>query len=194
MDSWRPGTRKQYDVYIRKWETFSSQEKSDPLLPNVNEVLKFLHNLHIKQLSYSTINSTSSALSNYSMGFHFSKSHFTVSNHPFIVCYLKGVFNRCKPSPRYQEIWDVQPVLDYIELLSLNGLTLKLTILLALTSGQRCQKLALLKTNAMKGNSSYYLFSIQDHVKQDRPSKLLSSFVVRQYLKELLYTYITLQR
>ena len=83
MDSWRPGTRKQYDVYIRKWETFCSQEKSDPLHPNVNEVLKFLHNLHIKQLSYSPINSARSSLSNYLMGFHFSYSHFTVSNHPF---------------------------------------------------------------------------------------------------------------
>ena len=36
MDSWRSGTRKHYDVYIRKWETFCSQEKSETAKSNRN--------------------------------------------------------------------------------------------------------------------------------------------------------------
>ncbi len=52
-------------------------------------------------------------------------------------------FNYRKPTPRYQETWDVTPVLTYIatlyplQSLSLKHLTLKLAILLALMSGAK---------------------------------------------------------
>lgn len=145
MSSWRPATRKQYDAHIRRWCAFALQKKIDPLHPSVSDVLKFLHTFRVNQLSYSTINTARSALSSYLMGYQFPGCHYTVANHPFIVRYLKGVFNCCKPAPRYQETWDVKPVLEYLELLhpldklSLKELTHKLAILLALTSGQRCQ-------------------------------------------------------
>ncbi|XP_031574344.1 uncharacterized protein LOC116308111 [Actinia tenebrosa] len=150
MSSWRPSTQKQYDVHIRRWGEFCLQRKVDSLRPNINDVLEFLHSLHIKELSYSTINTARSALSNYLMGFEFPGTHYTITDHPFVVRYLKGVFNFVKPTPRYQETWDVNPVLKYIELLSpleklsLKELTFKLVILRALTSGQRCQTLSFL--------------------------------------------------
>lgn len=198
MCSWRTGTQKQYDVYIKKWQAFCFEEKINSLQPSVNNVLKFLHGFHINNRSYSLINTARSALSSYLMSFQF-PGQFTMSNHPFIIRYLRGVFNCCKPAPRYQETWDVAPVLKYIELLfpleklSLKDLTMKLVMLLALTSGQRCQTLIFLNTGAMSVTPDYYLFHIKEHVKQDRPGKLLSSVFVRKYPKEQLCTYTTLQ-
>ena len=198
MASWRPATHKQYNVYIKKWQAFCVQEKINSLQPSVNSVLKFLHGFHMNNCSYSLINTVRSALSSYLMGFEF-PDKFTISNHPFIVRYLKGVFNCCKPTPRYQEIWDVAPVLRYIELLfpvdklSLKELTWKLVMLLALTSGQRCQTLTYLNTAVMIKTPDYYKFYIQKHVKQDRPGKLLTSFVVKKYSKEELCVYSTLE-
>ena len=99
----------------------------------------------------------------------------------------------------WSETWDVKPVLEYLELLypldklSLKQLTHKLAILLALTSGQRCQTLSFLRVDAMKKTPDYYLFYIRDHVKQDRPGNVLSSFFVRKYPKEPLCVYSTLE-
>lgn len=165
----------------------------------MSDVLQFLHTFRVNQLSYSTINTARSALSSYLMGYQFPGCHYTVANHTFIVRYLKGVFNCCKPAPRYQETWDVKPVLEYLELLhpldklSLKELTHKLAILLALTSGQRCQTLSFLRVDAMKKTPDYYLFYVRDHVKQDRPGNVLSSFFVRKYPKEPLCVYCTLE-
>ena len=199
MSSWRPATRKQYDAHIRRWCAFALQKKIDPLHPSVSDVLQFLHTFRVNQLSYSTINTARSALSSYLMGYQFPGCHYTVANHPFIVRYLKGVFNCCKPAPRYQETWDVKPALEYLELLhpldklSLKELTHKLAILIALTSGQRCQTLSFLRVDAMKKTPDYYLFYVRDHVKQDRPGNVLSSFFVRKYPKEPLCVYCTLE-
>ena len=181
MCSWRPGTRKQYNVYIKKWQTFCLQGKINCLQPTVHNVLEFLHGFHVNNCSYSLINTARAALSSYLMGFVF-PGQFTISNHPIIVRYVKGVFNCRKPAPRCEETWGVAPVLMYIELLmpldklSLKELTLKLVMLLALTSGQRCQTLTFLDTTAMTKTPEYYLFHIQQHVKQDRPGKLCLRF------------------
>ena len=72
-----------------------------PLHPSVNDVFKFLHTFRVNELSYSTINTARSVLSSYLMGYEFPGCHYTVANHHFIVRYLKGVFNGCKPAPRY---------------------------------------------------------------------------------------------
>ena len=166
--------------------------------PSVNDVLKFLHSLYVNGLSYSTLNTARSALSSYLMEQGLSDSNHTVANHPFIVRYLKGVFSCSKPSPRYQETWDINPVLTYIESLypleklTLKELSLKLVILLALTSGQRCQTLSFLDIGCMKSTPEYYLFYLQDHVKQSRPGNVLSSFFVRKYPKQELCIYSTL--
>ena len=84
----------------------------------------------------------------------------------------------------------MKPVLDHEEFsypldqLSLTDLTLKLTMLLALKSElEQCHTLVFLETNAMKEIPSYYLFSIQDHVKQDKPGKLFLFFCTKIHPK-----------
>ena len=103
MHSWRSGTQKYYDVYIKKLATFCLQRKINSLQPDVIDVLTHLHEFHIRKLSYSTINTAPSALSSYLMGFQFSSTSYTVCAHPFIVPHLKGVFNSRKPTAQYQD-------------------------------------------------------------------------------------------
>lgn len=68
---------------------------------------------------------------------------------------MKVVFNSSKQSPKYSETLDVNVVLDYMALLypldnlSLKERSMKLVVLLALTSGQRCQTLTFLDIASM---------------------------------------------
>lgn len=66
---------------------------------------------------------------------------------------MQGVFVNRPALPRYKQIWDVSVVLQYAKSLSdntqlsLQDLTLKITMLLALVTGQRCQTIQLLTLN-----------------------------------------------
>ena len=153
----------------------------------MNDVLKFLQSFYNKELSYSTIKTARSALSNYLMGATFSGTNYTMTNHPFIVRYMKGVFNSRKPSPRYSETWDVNVVLNYMALLcpldklSQKEHSLKLVVLLALTSGQRCQTLKFLDIISIKKTQDYYIFHLNEHIKQSKRGNVFSTFYVRKY-------------
>ena len=81
----------------------------------MRSVLSFLHSLFKKGLhvSYSALNTAHSAVSNIDINFGDAQDHTPVGKH-FLVCrYLKGVFNKIKPVPKYNNIWSVNTVLDY---------------------------------------------------------------------------------
>ena len=165
---------------------------------SVNDVLGFLHNLFANCLSYSVVNSTRSALSNYFMGENLSGSEFAVASHPLIERYMKGVFDSRSPSPRYSEFWDVQPLLSYLtfmyslDKLPLKELWFKLVVLVAITSGQRCQTLNL-DISPMKKTERYYLFQFKNHMKQNRPGHIIGSPYVPKYYEQELCTYRMLE-
>ena len=142
MHSWRDSTQKQYKVYINKWLQFCSERKIDPLHPTVTAVLSFLHSLFKSGLSFSALNTARSAVSNIDMNDSDAPDHTPVGKH-FLVCRnLKGVFNKLKPVPKYNNIWSVDTVLDYLSLfwplqeINLKELTLKLVMLITLTRGR----------------------------------------------------------
>ena len=64
MHSWRHSPHKQYDHYIAKCVQFCSQGTCDPLRPTVKGRLMFLHSLYRKGMSYSSLNTAQSAVSN----------------------------------------------------------------------------------------------------------------------------------
>ena len=88
MQLWREGTQKQYSVYLWKWDEFCVQRQINSVQTSV--WVFFLHDLFTKGLSYSAVNSASSALSNYFMGENLSNSEFSVVSHPLIKRYMKG--------------------------------------------------------------------------------------------------------
>ena len=158
-------------------------------------MLAFIHSLFEQGLSYSTINAARSALSNHLMDATFNSTNYTMTTHPFIVRFMKGIFNSRKPGPRYSETWDVNVVLNYLREmhllldLSLKEHSWKLVMLLALTSGQRCQTFTCLDITAMKKTDDYYVFHLPDHVIQNRPGNVVSTFYVRRYQQEELCVY-----
>ena len=63
---------------------------------------------------------------------------------------MKGIFNLRPPRPRYESTWDVSKVhhflrsLSPVKYLKLKDLTLKLTMLIALTNAARAQLIHLM--------------------------------------------------
>lgn len=91
--------------------------------------------------------------------------------------FLKGVF-RIKPVfPRYNETWDPNPVLEYLEKLaplhslSLENLTYKLVLILALISSQRVQTLTKIKLSNIVTFDDRLEIKITDIIKTSAPNK-----------------------
>ena len=200
MQSWRDSTHKQYKVYINKWLQFCGEGSHDPLHPSVRSVLSFLHRIFKKGLSYSALNTARSAVSNIDITVRDVQDRTPVGKH-FLFCrYLKGVFNNIKPVPKYNNIWSVVTVLDYLSLfwpldeISLKELTLKLVMLIALTTGQRCQTLTFLDISEqyMQKNETCFNFALTDHLKQDKPGKVFGNVCLYKYPVQELCVYETL--
>ena len=88
-----------------------------------------------------------------------------VGEHPQVSSLITGVFNNRKLQPKYNVIWDVQLVLDYLQKelpnnsdLSEKLLTFKVAMLLALTSASRARGLHILDTRFIVKTSQKYVF------------------------------------
>lgn len=170
MKSWRPATQKQYNVYIKKWRRYCFTRKVNFRSASIEVVLDFLAELDQQGFSYSAINTARGALS----AIMTPHKEQTVGNHPLVKRLLKGVFEARPSKPRYTTTWSVGKVLVYLKRLSpvhglsLKQLTLKLTMLLALTTAQRVQTLKALDLKHFTKGANY-TFSIVEKIKQSRP-------------------------
>ena len=115
-DSWRTTTRSRYESVLRRWFIYASSRNTDPYTPDVNTVLSFMHGMYINGCLYSGLCAARSALSSIVT----IKGYTKLSEHPFISCYLKGIYNRHPPLPKYTRIWDVSLVLDYYNSIETN--------------------------------------------------------------------------
>ena len=181
--AWRAGTRKQYDRYLEKWRQYCCKRNINPFSSTVEEGINFLAELFETGLGYSGLNTARSALSSIIN----LPSDTNFGTHPMVCRFLKGVFENRPALPKYNNIWDVRLVLDYLktfeapENLNLKLLTLKLTMLLALTSAQRCQTLQALSLDHMSCNDDQYVFQFKTLLKTSRPGKHLTPLIVKAY-------------
>ncbi|XP_068713259.1 uncharacterized protein [Montipora foliosa] len=150
LSSWRQGTIKQYNVFLKKWTEFCLSRQTNSLSSSVPLVLEFLHHLYTQGYSYSSLNTARSALSALCLSSRAHSEIDAIGKHPLVCRYIKGVFQEKPPTPKFSEIWPVDQVLQALEQanplkeLHLKDLTLKLTMLVALVTGQRCQTLSYL--------------------------------------------------
>lgn len=92
-----------------------------------------------------------------------------------MIRFLKGVFNLRPSKPRYSKIWDVSCVLNVLrkispcKYLSLKDLSLKLCMLIALTTAARYQSLHLFIVDGIEKRSNVYKLQYDGFLKQDRP-------------------------
>ena len=101
--------------------------------------MDFLAEMFELGFEYSTINTHRSAIS----VFHELTEGFSVGKNSKVCNLMTGVYNKRLTKPRYCFVWDIQTVLRYLrslrwnKLLTTKMLTLKLTMLLVLTSASR---------------------------------------------------------
>ena len=69
----------------------------------------------------------------------------------------------------------------------------KLVVLLAITSGQRCQTLTNLDISSMKKTDKHCLFQFKNHIKQNRPGYVVSSLYVPKYCEQEMCKHRTLE-
>lgn len=157
------GTLKQYDNPLRLWWEFCKAHGFHLYSASITQILLFLKDLFDKVKSYGTLNSYRSALSlimNNELG-----------NDPRIRRFFKGVASLKPQKPRYSYTWDPATVLDWLskvypnEEISLEKLSKKLVILLALITAQRVQTLALIKLENIKVSNNEITITIPDRIK-----------------------------
>ena len=101
---------------------------------------------------------------------------YTFGKHPLVSRMLKGIFKLRPSLPRHTVTFDTNVVLKYISGLPPNGhldlefLTLKLTTLLCILSGQRCQTIGELFLKNMHSTPNKWIFYISSVLKTSRPS------------------------
>ena len=62
QESWRPGTRVQYDSLLRGWQGFCSRRQVHPLSPTILDVIAYLTSMYDRDLQYTTITAAKSVL------------------------------------------------------------------------------------------------------------------------------------
>ena len=147
----RASTSATYQSAWNAWIDWSFKRDQDPLSPSLNEVLIFLSSLADHGKAYRSINVYRSMLS----ATVDKIDGFNVGKHPLVTRLMKGIFSSNPPSAKYSGFWDINTVLVYLDSLgpnvSLNfkQLSLKLTILFAITSLCRVSELAAIEFSSI---------------------------------------------
>ena len=100
---------------------------------------------------------------------------------------MKGVFKIRPAIPRYAKTWDVGNVFDYLRKLSpvkyltLKNLTLKLTMLIAITNAARTQSIHLMNVKNVYKIKSEFIYVLSELVKQSRPGYKEPSVNIKAY-------------
>ena len=144
--------------------------------PGINNAIEFLLLLYQSGLGYSAINTARSALSSTL----FLEDGKKFGELPLVTRFMKGIFELRPALPKYSEIWDVTIVLNYLKTfdqpnsLTLKQLTLKLTMLLCLTTGQRGQTLHKFDVNHIQDLEDKYRITVCEKLKQSKPGRHLA--------------------
>ncbi|XP_073952952.1 uncharacterized protein [Choristoneura fumiferana] len=162
-------TLKQYNTTYTKWWAFCRQYKLDVYKASIPQILQFLTYRFEENASYSTLNTDRSALALLMEG--------SIGTDDRIARFIKGVYRLRPPIPKYVSMWDPSRVLRLLtnwpenSFLSLEKVTKKLSILLALASAQRVQTLSAIKINNINEYESKILINITDVIKTSVSTK-----------------------
>nr|XP_058956687.1 uncharacterized protein LOC131783926 [Pocillopora verrucosa] len=181
--SWRTGTQKQYRTYLERWKLFCTSRKVNPLCGTITNGIDFLVTQYKRGLTYSSLNTARCALSTVIL----LPNGNTFGNHPLVTRLMKGVFESRPTLPRYNSIWNLSTVLDFIktlgpnEELSLKNVTLKCVTLVALLSGQRCQTIHALRISGMKETNGQIRFDISTLMKTSKAGERQEPLTFKPY-------------
>ncbi|CAB0003987.1 unnamed protein product [Nesidiocoris tenuis] len=165
IQSLSTSTLKQYEVTFKSWWKYCQDHNVNPLHAQVEEVISFLQYLmETTNYGYGTFNAHRSALSLILPGVG---SNFLVKR------FLKAVFNLRPSKPRYENVWDPNIVLKFLDVPTppsdLKKLSYKLATLLLLATGQRIQTISLIRLSNIKTTSKGVTIPITERVETSRP-------------------------
>ena len=133
-------------------------------------------------MQYNTIASTKSALANVIT----IPGIPSLSEHPLLQRFLKGVHNLRPPNPRYSVTWDTTVVIEYLASLPTDNMSTKLlsyktVMLLTLLSGQRVSTLYNFRIDEMQLRMNEILFNVTALLKHDRVSRKKEPIIFHAY-------------
>lgn len=162
-------TIKQYNVSIRLWWQFCASTNMDNLRYDKTAVLTFLTHQFNNGCSYGTLNCHRSALS-LLLGHE-------VGSDDCIKRLLKGAYKLKPNKPKYTCTWNPQVVLNFISNwypnldLSMEQLTKKLVMLLALCTAHRVQTFTLIKLDEIIISDEGVKILITENIKTSAPGR-----------------------
>ena len=130
------------------------------------KIIEFLTEKFNSGASYGTLNTARSAIS--------LLSRSDISENVDIRRFFKGIFRLRPTKPKYTKTWDVDLLLKFaeklepLEKLSLEQITKKLVVLLALGTVHRVQTLSLIKIENINITLEGVEIKILDHIKTSR--------------------------
>ena len=201
--SWRSGTQKDYKSKFRKFHSWCIEREIDPYNANLENCVNFLTDLYDKGLRYRTIAGYRSMLS--SVLAPIDKT--LVGQHPYIIRFLKGVYNSRPPVRKLLPEWDLPLVLDMLrqppfeplKSSNLKYLTWKTVFLIAITTFRRCSDLQSLRigdesVNIQQKGITFirHGFSKQDRISHDNSKIFVPAFPKNKQLdpKKAIYYYL----
>ncbi|XP_011859353.1 PREDICTED: uncharacterized protein LOC105556850 [Vollenhovia emeryi] len=172
-------THKQYAGPLKQWWSFCADQGLDPYQPRETDVIQFLTKKFEEGAAYGSLNSMRAAIS------LISENNIGKSRN--ISRLFKGIFMLRPTKPKYDRIWDVNIALRKIEEwypleeLTLECLTQRLVLLLALGTAHRAQTLASIKISNIKCDTQGYEIEIPDRIKTSRPGSYQPLLVLPVY-------------
>jgi len=158
---------KQYSSALKQWWEHNQGNEELIYNPKITNVLSYLTYKFENGSSYSSLNSTRSALSLIIPSINNQRLGEDVR----IKRLMKAASKLKPPRPRYESVWDPSIVIKYItkwmplDLLPLENLTYKLVILLALATAHRVQTFSMIKLDAIANKPNGLEIRVADAIK-----------------------------
>lgn len=175
MASIQEKTLRQYEKPLRLWWEFCTNKGLSPLRDtSAKWVTDFLVTPEVKKLSRSSLNTYRSAISMLSLN--------DLGKDAGLSRFFQGISSMKPQKPKYENIWDPGPVIQALgkqypnKDLSLEELTKKLIMLLALSTAQRVQTLSKISIDNIIKVKEGYNIQVPDRIKTsglNRPQPLL---------------------
>lgn len=183
LQSWRKPTLEKYESVLRRWNQFCSERNEDPIHPNIASVLDYFVHLHENGCMYSGLASARSALSSVVQ----IQGYSSLSGHPMVARFLKGIFNRYPPAAKYANIWDIDVLLQYYKSLPSNqaldfkALSQKLVALLMILGGRRKQALVNISYNNVVIEEDKLVLLPNITSKHSKPGQSLQPIIFKKF-------------
>lgn len=171
-------TIQQYNVGLKLWWQFRKSKNLDLFVASVPEILQFF-TLHFQNgASFGSLSSYRAALAQI--------LEPSVTSDFRIRRFFKGVHSLRPSLPKYNHTWDPSIVLSYVRemsktTLTLEDLTYKLAILIALATGQRVQTLANINIDNIVNYGTKIVIKIPNRIKTSGKGKLQPTLVLPFY-------------